>query len=128
MKVAILVTPELVPIPDNIKVEMDFQDVSVFVEAKQEFVTGNHMVLEGDKLDFISWLGKYEGVWISEGIPQLQKFKIHHVTSKHLNSNEIDELTERWHNCKDDSTPLHQYLGLTQKEYKTWVETGEFGE
>jgi hypothetical protein len=36
----------------------------------------------------------------------------------------IDDFVEEWHKS-DSKLPLHKYLGLTEKEYKLWVEHPE---
>jgi hypothetical protein len=37
---------------------------------------------------------------------------------------EIDALIAAWHDGPEDGISLHQYLGLTWDEYKTWVYQG----
>lgn len=34
----------------------------------------------------------------------------------------IDDYIESWHNSPFEQPALHEYLGLTQKEYNCWVE------
>jgi len=36
----------------------------------------------------------------------------------------IDDEIEQWHNS-DIDIPLHEYLGMTEKEYAKWVELKE---
>ena len=36
----------------------------------------------------------------------------------------IEESIDRWHES-DSPLPLHEYLGLTEKEYGTWLTTGK---
>lgn len=36
---------------------------------------------------------------------------------------DLDEMVEEWHDGPDDGIELHEYLGLTWQEYKSWTET-----
>lgn len=48
--------------------------------------------------------------------------------SSPLTSEELDARIEAWHNAPDDSQvaqmSLHEYLGWTWEEYKSWVQKG----
>ena len=37
---------------------------------------------------------------------------------------DIDDYVERWHECNSDKT-IHDFLGLTLREYSLWVEQPE---
>ena len=79
MRLCLLLTEHIEPIPDSIKIEADYGPVYIVNEKGKGLTTGVHMLLCGEKQDFISWLGKYDGVWVGEGSPMLQKFKVMHI-------------------------------------------------
>jgi hypothetical protein len=35
---------------------------------------------------------------------------------------EIDDFVEEWHTSKQNSEPIHEFLGMTEDEYALWVE------
>lgn len=42
---------------------------------------------------------------------------------KNLTDDEINELIEKWHNDKETTLKLHEYLGMTWNEYAVWVQS-----
>ena len=38
---------------------------------------------------------------------------------------DIDRLVDEWHENRDITMPLWQYLGMTKAEYTRWVTTSE---
>ncbi len=80
MKAVLLVTKEMEPIPDKIKVLANWGWVTVVNKKNGEHLDGgNHQMLEGEPFDFAKWLVKLDGVWVGKGSPMLQQFEIRHV-------------------------------------------------
>jgi len=79
MQICLLLTKNIEPIPDTIKIEAEYGPVYVVDNKGKGLTDGIHVCLSGEKQDFISWLGKYDGVWVGEGSPMLQKFKVMHI-------------------------------------------------
>lgn len=42
-----------------------------------------------------------------------------------VNESDIDIFIGKWHNETSNCGQLHDYLGLTWEQYRTWVKTGE---
>lgn len=81
MTIHLLVSKEMKPVPDNIKVVEDYGEVSITSDVHEMYHTGDHMVVEGDEEAMRSWLGPFDGVWLGEGPPIFQQFKVMHVTN-----------------------------------------------
>lgn len=79
MQICLLLTENIEPIPDTIKIEAEYGPVYVVDDKGKGLVSGSHMLLSGDKQAFIDWLVKYDAVWVGEGSPMLQKFKVMHI-------------------------------------------------
>jgi hypothetical protein len=80
MKIVLLHEKRLGPIPTDIQVIENWGDVEIYSPAHvPAMIQGDHVYLEGSPDAFKAWLKPFDGVWVGEGIPQLQKFKIMHV-------------------------------------------------
>jgi len=80
MTINILVEPKLLPIPETAKVLLDAGEIEIVVnDDLRNTVRGNHMVLEDTEDAIKKWLGKFDGVWVGYGMPQLQQFKVMHI-------------------------------------------------
>jgi hypothetical protein len=79
----LLVSEEMEPIPEDITVIQDYGEVSLVSDGfpLEMYRSGKHMVVEGSEDDVRAWLGSFDGVWIGDGPPMLQKFQIMHVSN-----------------------------------------------
>lgn len=48
--------------------------------------------------------------------------------TKQLTTTQIHGKIGEWHDRTDDGQSLHDYLGWTWEQYKTWAETGKIPE
>ena len=79
MKLILLVSEAMKPIPNEVKVIENWGDVSIFHNIPKMYSWGDHMLLEGERSDFERWLMPFDGVWIGKGIPQFQEFEVGHI-------------------------------------------------
>lgn len=80
MRIHLLVSEKMKPVPDDITIVEDYGQVDVVSPFSDMYHSGDHMVVEGDVEAMRLWLGPFNGVWIGEGPPMLQQFQIMHVT------------------------------------------------
>ena len=84
MKLALLVTDEMKPIPEAIKVLEDWGFVGIFVGEIgdiRDYADGDHMYVEGDEQTIANWLRPFDGVWRTKPgtSPIFQQFEIVHI-------------------------------------------------
>ena len=79
MKLALLVTDEMKPVPKNISVTTLHKDLDIIVTGEEYPIIGDHLIIEGTKEAIVNWLKNYDGVWVSGSIPQEQKFTVMHI-------------------------------------------------
>jgi hypothetical protein len=93
MRIHLLVTPEMEPIPDDIKVVADFDTIEVMTatrrhtddkdDFKDDFkggkLTGRHLAIEGENEAVVAWLKPFDDVWLGVGQPFEQEFTVVHV-------------------------------------------------
>jgi hypothetical protein len=77
-QVALLVTEEMRPIPADVKVIVNWEEVSVLTGDAQ-LIVGRHMTLEGTFDAIKSWLRPFKSVWVQKGAPILQQFELKEV-------------------------------------------------
>ena len=79
MQLSLLVTEQMEPVPEEIRVLEDWGSVSV--KYSEGVDTGTHMMLEAEASDFIAWLSPFDGVWITTPgtSPIQQQFTVVHV-------------------------------------------------
>lgn len=78
MTIQLLVTSEMYPIPEAIKIVEDYD--TLIVKFGEEYdLAGRHLILEGEPTEFISWLKKFDGIAVGSGIPMQEKFEIMHI-------------------------------------------------
>lgn len=80
MQIALLVTPNLLPIPKELDTH-SFGPLSIIVPMKgfPKIVVGEHMIVGGDAEAIKNWLRPFDGVWVGKGVPMLQQFEIGHI-------------------------------------------------
>ena len=66
--------------PDSIKELFRAKDVTIVVENDdskevESLVTGDHVMLEGEKEEFYKWFALFDKVWVGYGSPMFQQFK-----------------------------------------------------
>lgn len=83
MQLYLLVTPNMLPLPSEIKEIEVFKpnlDIVITQGNKPEgIVSGRSCIVEGSEEDIIKWLSPYEGVWLGQGIPQEESFQVYHI-------------------------------------------------
>lgn len=83
MKMALLVTPKMQPIPNNIKVLSDWGSVCIQINNCSDFENGDHMYVEGEEEAIKNWLRPFDTVWRQVGSnPMLQQFEACHIPLK----------------------------------------------
>lgn len=78
MTLQLIVTTEMHPIPETIKIVMDYDSLVVQFGEKYN-ITGRHLILEGEPTEFVSWLKNFDGVAVGSGYPSQEKFEIMHI-------------------------------------------------
>jgi len=80
MTAALLRTAEMPKMPDGIQVLHSWGDTVVYIEDDDRYVSGNHMMVEGDESVVLSWFKSVPWVWLQnpETLPALQQFQQWH--------------------------------------------------
>jgi hypothetical protein len=81
MKFALLVTNEMKPVPETIKILVDWGFTGISIGETGVYVGGDHMYVEGDEQDIINWLRPFDTVWRTKpGTPPVfQQFEAVHI-------------------------------------------------
>jgi len=81
MKVVLLVTPKMQPVPDGIKILSDWGWLCIQIDDCRDFEGGDHMYIEGDSETIKEWLRPFDTVWLQKKgtIPMLQQFEACHI-------------------------------------------------
>jgi hypothetical protein len=80
MQLCLLLEDKLLPVPETIKIIFDAGHLPVIMNDKQQsFYVGDHVILEGDKGEFIKWLKPFNGILVGFGPMPLQQFKMRHI-------------------------------------------------
>ena len=82
MTINLLVSHEMNPVPDDIKVIENYGKLTLFRDLNhppEMYYTGEHMIVSGTEEAMKNWLRKFDGVWVGNGIPMLEHFTIMHV-------------------------------------------------
>jgi hypothetical protein len=77
MTLHLLVEENMKPVPENIKIVDDYGDIDIVSNGMT--INGNHMIISGSEEDLKNWLQPFDGVWVGDGQPFLQKFQIMHI-------------------------------------------------
>jgi hypothetical protein len=78
MKVILLATSELKPIPETIDVVKNFGYEIVIDEANHEEVAGDVVLVKGEEKDFIKWLKPFKGFWTTNN-PASGQWEVVHI-------------------------------------------------
>ena len=80
MKTAILITPEMRPVPLGVSVN-NFGPTTVVsdVNGHRSYYIGDHAIIEGDDEVIKNWLRPFDGVYIGVGHPMMEQFEIMHI-------------------------------------------------
>jgi hypothetical protein len=81
MRVLLLVSDEMKPVPNDVTIIADYGKVDIVSDAPEIYHSGDHMIVEGDEKAIRSWLGPYDAVWVGEGSPMLQQFQVMHIAN-----------------------------------------------
>ena len=84
MKLALLVTDEMKPIPEAIKVLDDWGFVGIFIgdgENPSDYANGDHVYVEGEDQAIANWLRPFDAVWRTKPgtSPMFQRFEAVHI-------------------------------------------------
>lgn len=71
MKLVLLKTPDVPPIPPSIKVLADWGPLTIMPSQER----GDHLLVEGDESALRGWLLNLN-FWRGDGIPQMQHFVV----------------------------------------------------
>lgn len=82
--IALLVTKEMKPIPENVEVLSDWGFTSVREKESGNYTDGNHMMVRAERGAYVGWLGHLDGFWISKGAPQFEQFETVHISDEFL--------------------------------------------
>ena len=80
MKLALLVTGEMEPIPEAIKVLEDWGHIGITTNGR-DYIGGCHMYVEGSEEDITNWLRPFDTVWRQKPgtSPMFQQFEAVHI-------------------------------------------------
>ena len=71
-------TPDMRPIPDGVKVLMDWGEVQIrsSLPTGPRYVDGEHIYLQGELNTLTGWFSQFDGVWIQPpgSSPMMQEF------------------------------------------------------
>lgn len=81
MRVAMLMTPDVPPLPEGMCFVEQWGDVSIVDQRTGALVRGKHVWVEGSEQAFRKWLSPLEGFWKQVGPPAFQEFEICHVAA-----------------------------------------------
>jgi hypothetical protein len=73
MKICLLLQNGMRPLPNNIKIVANWGNLMIVEDGK--YITGEHLLLEGDIKSFKDWLSSFVGVWVGIGQPVEQEFE-----------------------------------------------------
>ena len=82
MRMAMLLTPDVPPLPEGMCFVEQWGDISIMDERTMRVVFGKHVLVEGSERAFRKWLSPLNGFWKDVGeSPAFQKFEIAHVVA-----------------------------------------------
>ena len=82
MKLYMLYEDRLGTIPEAIKTVEDFGPLTILVEVDDRpthHVKGTSLVLEGPTQAFINWLRPFDHVWLGDGQPCEERFRVANI-------------------------------------------------
>ena len=81
MKLELLVTDAMKPIPEDIEILNNWEYVGI-VTSDGGFADGDHMYLEGDEVVVKDWLRPFDGVWRQKPgtSAMMQEFEVVHIS------------------------------------------------
>lgn len=79
MFLELLITPELKPVPETVRVVEDYGEIVIIVEEGRRSLVGDHAILEGAPEAFKAWLRPFSGFWVGSGCPLMQQFHVAHI-------------------------------------------------
>jgi hypothetical protein len=79
MKLYLLYEDRLGKIPTSIAKLHDFGRVQIITDGPDRSVVGTSMVLEGPEDVFIDWLKPFDHVWLGQGQPCEERFRVAHI-------------------------------------------------
>lgn len=84
MKIHLLVSADMEPVPPEIKILDDYGFVQIMTTKPDMNICheGKHITVEGKEQDFIDWLGGFDGVWVGKGMPSMQEFDVMHIRKR----------------------------------------------
>jgi hypothetical protein len=85
MKVHILLTKDLLPLPDGIETVVEFGQTTI-VTVDKRHISGLNAFIEGDERTVVEWLASKEGFWNGKGSPALEKFEYLHCVKQESKS------------------------------------------
>jgi len=82
MRVAMLMTPDVPPLPEGMCFVEQWGDVSVVDRRTGAVVHGKHVLVEGSERAFRKWLSPLKGFWKQSSVsPAVQEFEVVHVAA-----------------------------------------------
>lgn len=83
MRMALLITEAMKPIPKAIKVLDNWGHVAIYIKGGHT-AGGDHMHVEGDEEVIINWLRPFDGIWRTKPgtSPVFQQFEAVHIAGE----------------------------------------------
>jgi len=80
MRLMLLVTDKMKPIPEDVSVLDDWGYVAIQTNT-DNIIGGDHMFVEANEDSIKNWLRPFDGVWLQKRgtSPMLQEFEIAHI-------------------------------------------------
>jgi len=77
MTIHLLLQDDMLPVPNNITVVEDYDEISVMTDSGA--IKGRHVVVRASEESLKTWLRPFDGIWVGQGPLMLQHFVIMHI-------------------------------------------------
>jgi len=81
MKIHLLLTNDLMPLPLGVKKAIDFGELTIVTTDKRH-IKGLNAFIEGEEKPVVEWLASKEGFWQGSGVPAQEKFTYMHCVKQ----------------------------------------------
>lgn len=66
MKMVLLKTAEMPEVPAGVRVLINWGEVIVYMEDDDRYVSGEHIIVDGEEKDVLAWLRSVPWVWMQK--------------------------------------------------------------
>lgn len=83
MKLHLLVEEKMNPIPSEVSILADYQELCLIQHdnnlTKIGSTFGRNLIIEADEKVIRKWLHPFDAVWLGVGSPMMEQFEAHHI-------------------------------------------------